>query len=471
MADRPSNAPTTQQVNDAQHLDNMTSLQQPSAAEQSPITQNGEVKGDAPIPTTPTPNPDNPSLFNEPKNPNNKVVEVDSQKPSEALDEGTISNTPSDQGSKFTENLSGLKGDAVNLTLTVQANELGKQGDTPPELDPGVNKAGGNSGNQGSTGGGGIPRAAQAPAGTPAAASPASPTSSVSQPNSPTTTQTVEPARSVEAAPTTTTPQAPNPVTPQAQFIPEEPRANQASILAPDSQTISEDSTAVGNVLGNDSDVDSALTVTSFSINGITYTPGQAAVLTGVGSVTIAADGAYLFTPEPNWSGAVPTIGYTTNTEKQSTLTITVSPVDDSFTDANESITVAEDSSATTGSVLTGTSSVDGTVTVKSFVIAGSATVHNAGDTVTITGKGDITLNADGSYSFTPAANYNGAIPVITYTLSDDAGLTAGDTSTLTITVSPVDDSFTDANESITVAEDSSATTGSVLTGTSSVDG
>uniref|UniRef100_UPI0033249674 hypothetical protein n=1 Tax=Shewanella sp. T24-MNA-CIBAN-0130 TaxID=3140470 RepID=UPI0033249674 len=48
------------------------------------------------------------------------------------------------------------------------------------------------------------------------------------------------------------------------------------------------------------------------------------------------------------------------------------------------------------------------------------------------------------------------------YVLTDGSGPT--DTSTLTITVSPVNDHFTDANEVISVAEDSRATTGTVLT-------
>ncbi|UJL41598.1 hypothetical protein KDH10_002587 [Shewanella vesiculosa] len=52
-------------------------------------------------------------------------------------------------------------------------------------------------------------------------------------------------------------------------------------------------------------------------------------------------------------------------------MTITVTPENDNFTDADEVISVAEDSSATTGSVLTGTSSVDGDVTVQSFSIDG----------------------------------------------------------------------------------------------------
>ncbi len=39
MADKTSNTPTSQQVNDAQHLDSLTSLQQPSAVEQNFLTQ------------------------------------------------------------------------------------------------------------------------------------------------------------------------------------------------------------------------------------------------------------------------------------------------------------------------------------------------------------------------------------------------------------------------------------------------
>jgi len=51
---------------------------------------------------------------------------------------------------------------------------------------------------------------------------------------------------------------------------------------------------------------------------------------------------------------------------------------------------------------------------------------------------GTISINSNGAYSFTPALNYNGPVPVITYTLSDGVGAT--DTSTLTINVTPADD-------------------------------
>ena len=186
------NAPTTQQVNDAQHLDNMTSLQQPSAAEQSPITQSSEARGDAPVVNAPTPNPDNPSLFNEPKNPNNKVVEVESQKNIDDREESSSGDTASDQGGKITDDLSSLKGSNANPTYTVQANGEGGKGDTSPEGAPGVNTSGGNSGNEGPTGGGGIPRAA-APAGP--AAAPASAPTTATEP------APAEPAPSTTIAP------------------------------------------------------------------------------------------------------------------------------------------------------------------------------------------------------------------------------------------------------------------------------
>ncbi|RPA46257.1 retention module-containing protein, partial [Shewanella vesiculosa] len=206
-----------------------------------------------------------------------------------------------------------------------------------------------------------------------------------------------------------------------------------ASVLANDTNTVAEDTAATGNVLDNDSDVDSDLSVSSFEVDGQTYTPGTEVALEG-GALIINEDGSYTFTPNENWNGQVPVITYTTNTGNTATLTIEITPENDNFTDADEVISVAEDSSATTGSVLTGTSSVDGDVTVQSFSIDGVTGPLTLGQAVTIAGVGSFTLSADGSYSFTPIANYNGPVPVITYVLTDGSST---DTSTLTITVTP----------------------------------
>ncbi|MDZ7852678.1 MAG: cadherin-like domain-containing protein [Halomonas sp.] len=79
----------------------------------------------------------------------------------------------------------------------------------------------------------------------------------------------------------------------------------------------------------------------------------------------------------------------------------------------------------------------DGAVEVTTFAVDtngdGTDESFNAGQTATIAGIGELTIAADGAYTFTPVADYNGPVPVATYSMSDDGGTTTGDTSTLTI--------------------------------------
>ena len=74
--------------------------------------------------------------------------------------------------------------------------------------------------------------------------------------------------------------------------------------------------------------------------------------------------------------------------------------------------------------------------------------------------------NADGSYIFVPSDNFNGTVPVATYTVEDGVGDT--DTSTLSITVTPMPD-LIDGDENVNVNEDTTLT-GNVLTNASSPD-
>ncbi|MFB2679476.1 cadherin-like domain-containing protein, partial [Shewanella xiamenensis] len=157
---------------------------------------------------------------------------------------------------------------------------------------------------------------------------------------------------------------------------------------------------------------------------------GQAYVISGVGSFTLNANGSYSFTPVANYNGTVPVITYVLtdgSSTDSSTLSITVTPVNDDFTDNNEVVSIAEDSGAKTGNVIDG-SSVDGPLSVQSFSIAGQTGPFVLGQAYVISGVGSFTLNANGSYSFTPVANYNGTVPVITYVLTDGSST---DSSTL----------------------------------------
>ncbi|WP_264914997.1 retention module-containing protein, partial [Shewanella xiamenensis] len=247
-----------------------------------------------------------------------------------------------------------------------------------------------------------------------------------------------------------------------AAFAPDTPEQSIAidspSLLANDSITIDEDSAATGNVLSNDSDIDSTLSVVSFTVNGNTVTAGTTVALEG-GSLIINADGSYTFTPNANWNGTVPVITYTTNTGSTATLTINVTPVDDPSVLVNDTNTVAEDSVAT-GNVLSNDSDIDSTLSVVSFTVNGNTVT--AGTTVALEG-GSLIINADGSYTFTPNANWNGTVPVITYTTN------TGSTATLTINITPVDDPSVLVNDTNTVAEDSVAT-GNVLSNDSDID-
>ena len=119
-----------------------------------------------------------------------------------------------------------------------------------------------------------------------------------------------------------------------------------------------------------------------------------------------------------------------------------------------------------TGNVLTNDTDVDGnTLSVTKFTIGGVD--YAAGTTATIPNVGTVVVNADGTYTFTPVANYNGTVPTITVTITDG---TATATAPLNITVTAVNDAPVATPDTKTVAEDTPAT-GNVLTNDTDVDG
>jgi hypothetical protein len=251
---------------------------------------------------------------------------------------------------------------------------------------------------------------------------------------------------------------------PPATTIVPEPfaRGSQPTITQSDTNTVAEDNIANGNVLTNDSDADDDLTVQSFTVAGdpAIYTSGQTAIVEN-GTLLLNQDGSYSFTPADNFNGVLPVVTYTTNTNATDTLTINITPVSD-LTDDNETVSIAENLSVT-GNVLTNAASADGTPVVSDFTVNG--TTFAVGETAELT-EGDLIVNDDGRYSFVPRDNFNGDVPVVTYTVSDGVNT---DTSTLTIDITPVSD-LSDGSESVITPEDTSIT-GSVLTNAASVDG
>ncbi|MDO9356400.1 MAG: Ig-like domain-containing protein, partial [Solirubrobacteraceae bacterium] len=116
-------------------------------------------------------------------------------------------------------------------------------------------------------------------------------------------------------------------------------------------------------------------------------------------------------------------------------VTIELATVNDAPVGNADAASTPEDTPIS-GNLLANDSDVDGdTLTVTQYTIAG--VVHPAGSSTTLAGIGTIVIDANGSYTFTPATDYHGPVPPIGYTLSDGTVTTS---STLTLTVTPVND-------------------------------
>ena len=216
-----------------------------------------------------------------------------------------------------------------------------------------------------------------------------------------------------------------------------------------------EDTVKTGNVIDGTS-VDGPVMVTGFSVDANndgtpeTFTAGQTATITGVGTITIVANGDYTFTPVANFNGTVPTVTYSLSDDAGNTvgdtsiLAITVTPVNDAPVDGNEVNRVTQGVTLTVaandrGGLLQNYSDIDSLLPpiIDSYTINGISGIQTVGAPVTIAGVGVLTINRDGGYQFVPVARYNGAIPVVTYTVDDGNG--GMDTSTLTLTISRQD--------------------------------
>jgi hypothetical protein len=120
-----------------------------------------------------------------------------------------------------------------------------------------------------------------------------------------------------------------------------------------------ENTTITGNVLSNDTDVETGTasnTISQFTVGGVTYTAGSIVDIPNVGTVIVNANGSYTFKPVLGYFGTVPSITYTVadpnGGRATGTLAITVTPVNDPPVVANESIQTQEDVVAT-GNLLT----------------------------------------------------------------------------------------------------------------------
>jgi VCBS repeat-containing protein len=187
---------------------------------------------------------------------------------------------------------------------------------------------------------------------------------------------------------------------------------------------------AAPGVLGNDSDLEGD-DLTATLLNGPAH-----------GTLTFNADGSFSYTPSANYNGS-DSFTYKANDgaldSNVATVTLTIVAVNDAPAAADNAYTTDEDTAFTIAApgVLGNDSDVDGD-TLTSILVSGPA-------------HGALTLNSDGSFTYTPAANYNGP-DSFTYKAND--GAADSNIATVLLTINPINDApIADAGPDQTAAE------------------
>ncbi len=226
---------------------------------------------------------------------------------------------------------------------------------------------------------------------------------------------------------------------------------NHAPVASDDSAAVDEDgqlTVAAPGVLSNDSDVDNdALTaeVVSQPAHGV---------------LALAADGGYTYAPSANWHGT-DSFSYRANdgalASQTVTVTITINGVNDIPVAHADSATVAEDALLTVAApgVLTNDTDLDGDAL--------------AAEVVAQPAHGTLQLDANGGYTYQPAASWHGT-DTFTYRAND--GNAYSQAVAVTITVTAVNHAPVAHEDTATIAEDGqlSVAAPGVLTNDSDAD-
>lgn len=215
-------------------------------------------------------------------------------------------------------------------------------------------------------------------------------------------------------------------------------QVGQPPVAVDDNFSINEDGTLVipaPGVLANDSDPEG---------DPIT---AALATITSHGSLTFNSDGSFSYTPAANYNGA-DTFTYRAQDNHggqstEATVTLTVNPINDAPVAAGDSYTTDEDTPLVipASGVLGNDTDVDGDVLI---TVLNTAPAH-----------GSLSLNADGSFVYTPDADFNGP-DSFTYHAND--GTADSNIATVSITVNQINDAPVANNTNATTNEDVSVT-------------
>uniref|UniRef100_UPI0035943CA9 Ig-like domain-containing protein n=1 Tax=Haliscomenobacter sp. TaxID=2717303 RepID=UPI0035943CA9 len=251
-----------------------------------------------------------------------------------------------------------------------------------------------------------------------------------------------------------------------------------------------------GNILTNDFDPEgNTQTVTAAQnsanaalvVNGSTANP-----LPSGGTLVLAANGAYTYTPAVGFVGTE-IVRYTATDNGSpiatdvATLYLTTLPVNVTYAenDINQTpinipasgnvLTNDTDPQGDNQTVTSARADTDGDGLVDDNLPLGVATtIYGLNDAGVVVVAGQVTLNVNGSYTYTPATGFTGDVP-FTYTATDNNISPASDNATVTIEVIPLSTPGTNeppvANDDTNTTEKDTNVSGNVLPNDSDPDG
>ena len=210
---------------------------------------------------------------------------------------------------------------------------------------------------------------------------------------------------------------------------------NSAPVSSSDSYSVNEDATltisTTSGVLANDSDSDGD-TLTATLVSELSH-----------GTLSFNTDGSFSYVPEDNYYGTDSFSYFASDgslTSSTTTATLTVASVNDAPVGASDAYEVDEEgtlSDDASSGVLDNDTDVEGD-SLTASVSAGPS-------------NGTLTLNSDGSFTYTPDADFSGT-DTFTYVASD--GADDSDDVTVTITVNEINDAPVSKDDSYEIDED-----------------
>ena len=194
------------------------------------------------------------------------------------------------------------------------------------------------------------------------------------------------------------------------------------------------------SVISNDIDADGTIDPSSVDLDPLSAGMQTTYIVDKKGVFSVSITGDVTFRPLPNFYGLV-VIQYIVKDNDGllsniANITVTVISSNLPPVAVNDTIRVPEHIQAI-GNIILNDIDPEGEILVLNSFTIGS-TIYNPGSSVPIAGVGNIVVNLNGSFTFTPQGHFYGNVPPIDYTIADVEGFTAS--ATLYIIVTPVND-------------------------------